>query len=682
MAAEGSFEFFSNVSPFSLQHEAPFAIQGKTFNCVLQYLMYRKAVLFNDKETAEDIMGTQNPDEYELLGGQIFRFHHTTWDKERMKYLDLALEAKFTQVPDFQGQLLATHPRVLAYASPEDNIWGIGLTKTNPKATARRHWKGENDLGNALTRIRDKHMQMENRLEEGREWEDEEADGNTSRDDRRQGRQGNSQRQASRESKGHSGRGESQGVEGQGSKDGKLKRTHEQTDHNLDKRRRRNMGPRNTTTSYTEMPNQDKFVLFFGNQSPFSQHHRATFTIGGTTFNCAEQYMMYQKTVIFGNKEMELKIMATSNPVQQKRYGRQIPEFKFEVWKKHFIEVVDRATEAKFSQNPHLLEHLVATHPKLLVEASPSDRLWGIGRGQKDPLAWDKETWRGKNQLGYIMTRVRDRLMEVEDTHWEEWEKWKDDKRWEEEVEKDVRRKKRNKRRWEPDQSVPYRGRHEEQTTQTRRDGDGAEEDSITFQSKSVSFKHVYGKENFEFFVGIKSPFSQNYPASFTIDGQTFTSAEHFTLYQMAVIFEDQECQEKIMSTSDPKKQERYSRKIRNFRWDVWKQKRVQVERAIIEKFSQNSDLKEQLFATSPKLLAECNYKDVFWSTGYGLGFAKRESEAWDTNKWRGWNVLGYTLTAVRDRLMDEKILIEGDGAVGETAVGGEGTQQDRETRI
>lgn len=67
---------------------------------------------------------------------------------------------------------------------------------------------------------------------------------------------------------------------------------------------------------------------------------------------------------------------------------------------------------SKFSQNEELKEWLLRTFPRTLVEASPMDRIWGIGLAKEDHRAWNKQTWRGQNLLGQILTRVRDNLME------------------------------------------------------------------------------------------------------------------------------------------------------------------------------------------------------------------------------------------------------------------------------
>ncbi|XP_041358861.1 N-glycosidase YbiA-like [Gigantopelta aegis] len=176
----------------------------------------------------------------------------------------------------------------------------------------------------------------------------------------------------------------------------------------------------NNPQSTVEHPNEpdcqadkveEEYVLFFGKDSPFSQHHPAEFEIDGITFNCAEQYMMYMKAVTFKDEEIKEKILQATNPVVQKRLGRKVRNFELDVWKKKCEEIVKRATEQKFSQNEDLKKQLLATSPKTFVECNHRDCVWGIGLGVKNPAARDRTQWRGKNLLGFIITEVRNELL-------------------------------------------------------------------------------------------------------------------------------------------------------------------------------------------------------------------------------------------------------------------------------
>lgn len=90
--------------------------------------------------------------------------------------------------------------------------------------------------------------------------------------------------------------------------------------------------------------------------------------------------------------------------------GRRVKNFKQDIWESCCQEIAERGIMEKFSQNEDLKQQLLSTYPKTLVEASPHDKIWGIGLSQDDPNAWNKLTWRGKNLLGEILTTVRDRL--------------------------------------------------------------------------------------------------------------------------------------------------------------------------------------------------------------------------------------------------------------------------------
>lgn len=150
----------------------------------------------------------------------------------------------------------------------------------------------------------------------------------------------------------------------------------------------------------------EQFTFFWA--GPFSQWHRCKFTVDGVTYNCAEQYMMHQKALFFEDTETAKKIMATSSPKAQKALGREVTPFDAGKWDGVARDVVLRGNLAKFKQNPDLLALLMATKGTTLVEASPYDKIWGIGLKESDPKAKDRATWRGKNWLGQVLTAARE----------------------------------------------------------------------------------------------------------------------------------------------------------------------------------------------------------------------------------------------------------------------------------
>jgi ribA/ribD-fused uncharacterized protein len=157
------------------------------------------------------------------------------------------------------------------------------------------------------------------------------------------------------------------------------------------------------------MASKEQFTFFW--HGPFSQWHGCRFKIDGVTYNCAEQYMMAQKAVLFKDEDALAKIMATDSPRIQKGLGRKVRGFDQSKWNSRAREIVYRGNWAKFTQNDDHQKLLLATKGTTIVEASPSDTIWGIGLGEDDPRAWDRKTWRGKNWLGEVLNRVRDDIL-------------------------------------------------------------------------------------------------------------------------------------------------------------------------------------------------------------------------------------------------------------------------------
>jgi ribA/ribD-fused uncharacterized protein len=151
-------------------------------------------------------------------------------------------------------------------------------------------------------------------------------------------------------------------------------------------------------------------TFFFRPESPFSQWYPARFVVDGITFANAEQFMMHGKAVLFGDEEAAARILDTPSPRAHKAIGRTVRGFVEETWRARREVIVYAGSRAKFTQNEDLRQALLATKRTLLVEASPYDRIWGVGLAADNPRIDDPRNWRGKNLLGRILTRLRDEL--------------------------------------------------------------------------------------------------------------------------------------------------------------------------------------------------------------------------------------------------------------------------------
>ena len=170
----------------------------------------------------------------------------------------------------------------------------------------------------------------------------------------------------------------------------------------------------------------DKYLFFYG--SIYSQWYPSKFVdpkLKGTQdvvgqsleFNCAEQYMMFHKALLFDDTNSVMKIMNSDSPAEQKRLGRRVKNFDYDEWDKVKFDVVTRGNYLKFGQNPELYEQLLDTAKNnyILVEASPVDPIWGIGLDQDEDreLLVNEANWKGENLLGKAIMAAREKLIEV-----------------------------------------------------------------------------------------------------------------------------------------------------------------------------------------------------------------------------------------------------------------------------
>lgn len=163
------------------------------------------------------------------------------------------------------------------------------------------------------------------------------------------------------------------------------------------------------------MPKTDMNVLGFYHEYEedgyLSNWYRSRFEYAGIYYSSVEQYMMYQKVMMFRQHDLAQKILASEEPSEIKKLGRtRFPEFDADTWDKTSYAIVKRGIRAKFEQNPELLELLLSTGEKVLAECSERDIKWGIGTAIDDPNRYQPSKWKGKNDLGRILMEVRDEL--------------------------------------------------------------------------------------------------------------------------------------------------------------------------------------------------------------------------------------------------------------------------------
>jgi ribA/ribD-fused uncharacterized protein len=159
---------------------------------------------------------------------------------------------------------------------------------------------------------------------------------------------------------------------------------------------------------------EEQFTFFYKTAHPFSQWYECNYEIDGIHFNTAEQYMMYGKAMLFGDEEIAQKVLTVKHPRDQKALGRQVKNFIPEVWEREAKNIVYKANYAKFTQNENLKKFLLDTKGTTLVEASPTDVIWGIGMDENDPKRFDRSKWKGTNWLGEVLTQLREDLLKGE----------------------------------------------------------------------------------------------------------------------------------------------------------------------------------------------------------------------------------------------------------------------------
>lgn len=166
-----------------------------------------------------------------------------------------------------------------------------------------------------------------------------------------------------------------------------------------------------------------KYLHFWGHRprpdgrlsaSCLSQWWPSRFVVDGVEYATAEHWMMAGKARLFGDAEAERRIVAAGHPAAAKKEGRLVRNFDEETWQRERFGIVAEGSVHKFAADTGLRDYLLGTGDRVLVEASPVDRVWGIGLAATDEAAKDPSRWRGLNLLGFALMEARERLRTAE----------------------------------------------------------------------------------------------------------------------------------------------------------------------------------------------------------------------------------------------------------------------------
>lgn len=142
--------FLSNWYP------SHFSVDDNKFTSMEQYMMYKKAVTFNDEKIANEILSITDVVEIKRLGRMVSGYNDGIWNGLRQIIIYEGLIEKFIQNDTLREKLLETQDAILAECAVKDCIWGIGLSMRDDNRFEMSKWRGQNLLGYSLMMVREK----------------------------------------------------------------------------------------------------------------------------------------------------------------------------------------------------------------------------------------------------------------------------------------------------------------------------------------------------------------------------------------------------------------------------------------------------------------------------------------------------------------------------------------------
>ena len=156
----------------------------------------------------------------------------------------------------------------------------------------------------------------------------------------------------------------------------------------------------------------DTYTAFYNRHSPLSNFYPCNFKDSdGIHYTSNEQFFQYKKAIHCGNQETAQAILCNDDPAVCKRLGAKVNIPDYKLWDDESKTIMFEGCLAKFKQNKDLHDFLLSTKETILLEASPYDKKWGIGMSLNDKDLFKPDCWRGANNLGKTLQKVRDELI-------------------------------------------------------------------------------------------------------------------------------------------------------------------------------------------------------------------------------------------------------------------------------
>ena len=153
----------------------------------------------------------------------------------------------------------------------------------------------------------------------------------------------------------------------------------------------------------------EQFEFFWKSSSPFSNFFKCSFVdLNGVVYSSTEQYVMYKKAILFNDDISAKLILNSNNPRFAKDQGRKVTNFNQKTWVNNRELIMFQGNILKFTQNDKLKKIMLNVNNRKFVEASPYDKIWGVGMSTNNKLINDPKNWKGLNLLGVCLTKEKE----------------------------------------------------------------------------------------------------------------------------------------------------------------------------------------------------------------------------------------------------------------------------------